>query len=137
MQLRVMWAEHMCPCDTDLLPYRPETTARGPSISQAQAGSSGGAAWWRAQQTGQGGGVAPLRTAEQGRLRVSEAGQGGGGEGGRVSWGEAGRAGGEFGKLLPCQVKLKTRQMGLKPGEDCMTFLGFQLKFYYSDFYTF
>ena len=51
---------------------------------------------------------------------------------GSVSWGEAGRAGGEFGKLPPCQVKLKTRQTGLKPCEDCLTSLGFQLNFYHS-----
>lgn len=117
-----MLAEHIRPCDTDLLSSRPKTAARGPSVSQAQTGGSRGAAWWRAEQTGQGGRVAPLRTAEQGRLRVSEAAEwkGGGSEEGE-RWGEA----------------RKTQQTGLKPGEDCMTFLGFQLKFYHSDFYTF
>nr|XP_025121948.1 cryptochrome-2 isoform X3 [Bubalus bubalis] len=55
----------------ELKQCRPKTTAWGPSVSQAQTGSSGGAAWWRAQQTGQGGRVAPLRTAEQGCLRVA------------------------------------------------------------------
>nr|XP_025121947.1 cryptochrome-2 isoform X2 [Bubalus bubalis] len=54
----------------ELKQCRPKTTAWGPSVSQAQTGSSGGAAWWRAQQTGQGGRVAPLRTAEQGCLRL-------------------------------------------------------------------
>ena len=93
----------MCPCDTDLLPYRPKTTARGPSVSQAQTGSSRGAAWWRAQQTGQGGRVAPLRTAEQGRLRVSEAEERWGEEGGESRGVRRGGLGASLGNYHPAR----------------------------------